>query len=367
MRILGIETTCDETAAGIVDASPLSSVTVMSSVISSQVDIHAPWGGVVPNLAARAHTAHLIPIITAALTEADTSPSSISLIAVANRPGLIPALLAGVAAAKTLAYAWRTPLIGIHHIEGHIYANWIDHAADIIFPVLALVVSGGHTQLVMMRDHCTYDIIGQTHDDAVGEAFDKTARILGLGYPGGPVIAARADAHTATAQENPFAFPRPMLHKSGYDFSFSGLKTAVLYAVKDYRAAHNLPDGTPLPSAVTDAMAHAFQDAAVDVLVTKTVHAARTYAARTVLLAGGVSANTALRDSLRAALATHLPTVRFFCPALSYCGDNAAMIAAAAYYRHTVTKNTMSYANGWRTLHAVATDPLTDADLPITT
>lgn len=362
MRILGIETTCDETAASVVTATDMSSIDVESSIVASQVKIHAPWGGVVPNLAAREHTKNLIPIITTALADASVQPPAIDMIAVANRPGLIPALLTGVAAAKTLAYAWRKPLIGIHHIEGHIYANWIDHATEIIFPVLALVVSGGHTQLVMMHDHCVYDIVGQTQDDAVGEAFDKVARILELGYPGGPAIATHADAFTTLQRANPFTLPRPMLQTPGYDFSFSGLKTAVLYTVKEFRATQQHTQHTPLPPDFVNAVAHAFQEAACDVLIKKTIRAARMYAARTVVLAGGVSANRHLRTHLRATLTEQLPNVRFFCPAQIYCGDNAAMIATAAYYRYTTTTDTTRYTDTWRTLHARATDTLPRSD-----
>lgn len=358
MQIFGIETTCDETAASVVRMTDGGAPVVASTVISSQVALHAQWGGVVPNLAAREHTKNLIPVMCAALSDADATPGDIDAIAVANRPGLIPALLTGVAAAKTLAYAWRTPLIGIHHIEGHIYANWIDHAAQIVFPVLALVVSGGHTQIILMRDHCVYDIIGQTHDDAVGEAFDKVARILGLGYPGGPVISARAAAYTARADANPLSFPRPMYTTPDYDFSFSGLKTAVLYAVKTFRAAHSLADDALLPADFVDAAAAAFQDAAVDVLVAKTLRAAKHHAVHTVLLAGGVSANTQLRDTLRTTIEQQLPAVRFFCPALAYCGDNAAMIAVAAHYRYMHTPDRTVFTDAWRTLTATASSPL---------
>lgn len=358
MRIFGIETTCDETAASVVHTSETDVLTVASNIVSSQVALHAPWGGVVPNLAAREHTKNLVPVMQNALADAAVRPSDIDLLAVANCPGLIPALLAGVAAAKTLAYTWHIPLIGIHHIEGHIYANWIDHATDIVFPVLALVVSGGHTQLVMMRDHCTYEIIGQTRDDAVGEAFDKVARILGLGYPGGPAISARAAAFATSGTHNDIALPRPMRTRANNDFSFSGLKTAVLYIVKDFRAAHHLADDAPLPADFVDAVAAAFQDAVTDILTIKTLHAAQHRNVRTVLLAGGVSANTHLRDTLRTALADTMPTTRFFCPALTYCGDNAAMIATAAHYRYMHTPDRTIFTTTWRTLTATAHAPL---------
>lgn len=362
MRILGIETTCDETAASVVECADTAQLHVVSSIVSSQVALHAPWGGVVPNLAAREHTKNLVPVIHTALSNAGCAAHTLDAIAVANRPGLIPALLAGTAAAKSLAYAWHLPLIAVHHIEGHIYANWIDHAAEIAFPIVALVVSGGHTQLIVMRRHCDYTIIGQTRDDAVGESFDKVARLLGLGYPGGPAIMKRADSDAP--EDAPVVhLPRPMAELSHYDFSFSGLKTAVLYAIKKFRAAQHLSENAPLPEAFGTAVAREFQAAVIDVLTAKTLHAARAHHAATIILAGGVSANTALRDALFHAAATHLPRVRCVCPSLPYCGDNAAMIAVAAYYRLTHSPDRAAYVDGWRTVTAVARDSIEKASL----
>ncbi len=354
MHILGIETSCDETAASII-AVENNIVTVKTNIISSQVELHAQWGGVVPNLAAREHTKNIIPVITQALTEAQTSKDDIDIIAVTNGPGLIPALLSGVSSAKTLAYTWHKPLMGIHHIEGHIYANWIEHAHDITFPVLALVVSGGHTQLVHMSDHCTYEIIGQTQDDAVGEAFDKVARILGLGYPGGPEVSKRAASYEKSGDKNPITLPRPMIDSGDFHFSFSGIKTAVLYCVKNFRQNHNLSEQDVLPQDFIDQVSHAFQEAVVEVLVTKTHQAAIQKNSTSIVLAGGVSANTQLRNALHSTTKT-LPHTKFFVPSLPYCLDNAVMIATAAYYRYAIldTKQKLTLMKGWNTVHATA-------------
>ncbi|MFA5986990.1 MAG: tRNA (adenosine(37)-N6)-threonylcarbamoyltransferase complex transferase subunit TsaD [Parcubacteria group bacterium] len=359
MRILAIETSCDETAASIITATD-DRIIVQSNVISSQVKLHAQWGGVVPNLAAREHTKNIIPVLTEALTTADTTRDTIDLIAVTQCPGLIPALLSGVSAAKTLAYAWHKPLIGIHHIEGHIYANWLSADRMIIFPALALVVSGGHTQLILMSHHCHYVIIGETQDDAVGEAFDKVARILGLGYPGGPIISARAQKYADTCKENPLTLPQPMRSSGDFNFSFSGLKTAVLYLVKEYRKKNHLQEKDALPEDFIDQVAHAFQSATVDILTFKTLRAAKKYAPRSILLAGGVSANTQLRLSLGDMIATDLSDKELFVPALPYCLDNAAMIATAAYYRHQHMSKEVreSLTLQWKTLQAYAHHPL---------
>lgn len=334
MKILAIETSCDETAVSIITAEH-TSITVNANIISSQVALHAQWGGVVPNLAAREHTKNMIPVLSEALTIAQTKKDEIDLIAVTHGPGLIPALLCGVSTAKSLAYAWHKPLIGIHHIEGHIYANWINESKKIQFPILALVVSGGHTQLVCMKGHCTYEIIGQTQDDAVGEAFDKVARLLSLGYPGGPIISERAQKWEDTAQENPITLPQPMKNSGDYNFSFSGIKTAVLYLVKEYRKKNSLADDMQLPQDFIDQVAHAFQKAIVEVLTEKTCRAAQEYRAKTVMLAGGVSANAQLRDYLDNAIKKTDHNIIFSTPSLTYCLDNAAMIAMAAYYRYT--------------------------------
>ena len=353
MKILAIETSCDETAASIISIED-NKLSVNSNIISSQVELHAQWGGVVPNLAAREHTKNIIPVITESLETAKASKKDVDLIAVTHGPGLIPALLSGVSASKSLAFAWKKPLIGIHHIEGHIYANWISNP-DIKFPALALVVSGGHTQLVLMKKHCTYEIIGQTQDDAVGEAFDKVARILDLGYPGGPIISERAALFTQVGTLNDITLPQPMKNSGDYNFSFSGIKTAVLYLVKNFREENNLSPDDKLPQDFIDAVAHAFQTASVEVLTAKTTKAAVEYDVKSILLAGGVSANIQLRDVLKQET-SHLTDVTFHAPSMEYCLDNAAMIAVAAHYRYTtlIQKEKILLKYGWRTVAAKA-------------
>lgn len=361
MNILAIETSCDETAISIVEASIEYStespiITVHSNIISSQVELHAQWGGVVPNLAAREHTKNIIPVLTEALETAHVKKGDINLIAVTHAPGLIPALLCGVSVAKSLAYAWRKPLMGVHHIEGHIYANWIEQKKDILFPVLALVVSGGHTQLVLMKGHCQYEIVGQTQDDAVGEAFDKVARILGLGYPGGPIISQRAEIFEKIKKENDITLPQPMKNSGDYNFSFSGIKTAALYLVKNFRKENNLSDDADLPQNFIDAVAHAFQKATVEILTKKTLTAVKNYNVRSVLLAGGVSANIQLREKLQQEIATSFSDVQFFAPKMEYCLDNAAMIGAAAHHRYNTIsqKEKDEFVDGWKTVAAKA-------------
>lgn len=354
MKILAIETSCDETAAAVIDTDHTE--IVRANVISSQVSLHAQWGGVVPNLAAREHTKNIIPVLTETLENAGVQKKDVDLIAVTHGPGLIPALLSGVSAAKSLAYVWKKPLIGIHHIEGHIYANWIENAEKIIFPALALVVSGGHTQLTLMHDHCDYEIVGQTQDDAVGEAFDKVARLLGLGYPGGPIISERAQKFEKSGKENTVTLPRPMRDSGDFNFSFSGIKTAVLYLVKEYRKEHDLTEDAPLPEDFIDATAHAFQEAVVDVLTHKTLKAAEKYAVKTIMLAGGVSANTQLRNELATKTTERFSDVFFATPPFTYCLDNAAMIALAAYYRYKKMDNAQqsTLLDNWKNLDAQA-------------
>lgn len=340
--ILAIETSCDETAAAVVGKDG-DSVHVRSNIVSSQIALHAPFGGVVPNLAAREHTKNIVPVIESALREARVSPEDLDAIAVTAGPGLAPALQIGVTAAKTLSYLWKKPLLPIHHIEGHIYANFIQEirsnpvtsgsqsSIPFSFPLLALVVSGGHTELVLMCDHFTYDILGETEDDAVGEAFDKVAKMLGLPYPGGPEIAARAetdqsDAARATHDIKAFAFPRPMKESGDYRFSFSGLKTAVLYFLKRHEERK-----TDKP--FINAVCREFQEAALDVLISKTRHAITEHHPRTIIIAGGVSANTELRHRMDAMIAHDFPEAKFLMPPFKYSLDNAAMIGAAALFR----------------------------------
>lgn len=336
MKILGIESSCDETAAAVVE----DGVRLLSNVVRSQIDIHKAYGGVVPEVAARSHIEVINPVIDEALTQAGLSWGDIDGIGVTYAPGLLGSLLVGTLAARTIAHTKHIPLYPVHHVEGHVYANFITaHAPNAAalkglsfpakqpaFPLLALIVSGGHSQLVLFQGHGDYRLLGQTQDDAVGEAFDKVAKILGLPYPGGPSI---ADAAT---QGNPSAFTLPKAKMRGtYDFSFSGLKTAVLRAVQHaVGVAYDFPSHR-LPELVSEQlqrdMAASFQRVAVETLVEKTVAACREYAPASVVIAGGVAANQELRRQLQATL----PLPIDYAP-MSLCTDNAAMIASLAYF-----------------------------------
>ncbi len=342
MRTLGIETSCDETSVSVVEYKN-DGINVLSNIISSQVKLHAKWGGVVPNLAAREHLKNIVPVLKLALKEAKIKPESLDLISVTNGPGLIPALLIGTSSSKTISYVWKKPLIGIHHIEGHIYANFI--SKDSQFPILCLVVSGGHTQLVLMKDHLKYEIIGQTLDDAAGEAFDKVARILDIGYPGGPAVSKIAENYKPQTKNYDIALPRPMLNRNNFDFSFSGLKTAVLYETKKH------PQLLKDKKYITE-ICHEFQQATVDVLVSKTIKAARKYNPKTIMLAGGVAANSELRKQLGEAIRENIPATKYQIPDMEYTGDNAAMIATAACFRwQRTTKAQKGKAlQNWKTL-----------------
>jgi len=330
MKILAIETSCDETAAAIVEEKSCK-IKVLSSVVSSQAKLHAKWGGVVPNLAAREHLKNIFPIIRLTLKKARVEYNKIDLIAVTSGPGLIPALLIGLSTAKTLAYFWKKPLLGIHHIEGHIYANFIgkDSKCKIKnskFPILCLVVSGGHTQLILMKKHLDYKIIGETLDDAAGEAFDKVARILKLGYPGGPIIASLAAKFKVNDLRSQIVLPRPMINSADFDFSFSGLKTAVLYLAK--KESKKLADEKFITAVCAE-----FQQAVIDILTAKTLKAAQKYRPKTIMLAGGVSANQELRKQLKQTIRKNLKSVLCMMPDRLYSVDNAAMIGAAACFR----------------------------------
>ncbi len=307
-RILAIETSCDETSAAVIE----NGVTILSNVIASQVDLHAQYGGVFPEVASRRHIEVIHPVITQAMNEAHLGFDDLDCIAVTQGPGLVGSLLVGVNMAKGLALGRNKPLLGINHIEGHIYSLWLSRQAEEIeFPLLTLVVSGGHTELYLMTDHGQYQHLGGTLDDAAGEAFDKVGRVLGLPFPGGPAI------DKAAREGNPaaFQFPRAVMEE-GYQFSFSGLKTAVLRQSQKYQG--NLP---------LNDIAASFQAAVVDVLVEKTGRAAAEYGVTAVHLAGGVSANSALRQAMRERLDTPV-----WYPPLILCTDNAAMIGAAAHW-----------------------------------
>ena len=310
MRILGIETSCDETAAAVVEDGRR----VRSSIVSSQVELHAPYGGVVPELASRAHVELVNPVVDEALMEAGIlDPGELDAVAACHGPGLAGALLVGVSAAKALALATGLPYVQVNHLEAHLYAGWLE-VPDLQPPLAVLIVSGGHTLLVVMEDHGRYRMMGQTVDDAAGEAFDKVARFLGLGYPGGPAI----DRLAAEGDPRAVSFPRAMLDE-GYDFSFSGLKTAVLNHVRQH------------PEVATADVAASFQEAVVDVLTRKLVAAADDAGTPTLVLGGGVAANSRLRA--RVGEAAEGTGRRVFLPPLALCTDNGAMIAGAAWWR----------------------------------
>jgi len=309
-RVLGIETSCDETAAAVVDDGH----SIASSVVSSQIDLHAAYGGVVPELAGRAHVELLTPVLAEALGQAgsDTSGSGIDAVAVTSGPGLIGSLLVGVAEAKALSMAWGVPLIGVNHLEAHLFASLLEQR-DLGWPLVVLLVSGGHTLLIEVTEPGRYRQLGGTIDDAAGEAFDKVARFLGLGYPGGPAIDRIAEVGNADA----FAFPRS--YPGGYDFSFSGLKTSVVTMVRRH------------PEASTADVAASFRRAVVDVLVTRAMGAADDVGATAVCLAGGVAANSLLRRRTEDACAE--AGIGAFLPSRALCTDNAAMVAAAGWWR----------------------------------
>lgn len=313
--ILGIETSCDETSAAVL----VDGMDLRSHIISSQIATHQKYGGVVPEIASREHILHLQQVVQQALDEAKVSFGDLSAIAVTYGPGLVGSLLVGVSGAKAMAYASGIPLIGVNHLEGHIYANFL-HQQDINFPFLALLVSGGHTHLILFEAHGRYKVLGQTRDDAAGEALDKVARTLGLGYPGGPQIQKAAQEGNAQA----FKFPRAMLEPKSLDFSFSGMKSAVLNTLNSARMrGENLcvPD-----------LAASFQQAIVDVLVRKALVAIEQTEVKTLLLAGGVAANRLLRETLDQNLKER--NIRLVSPPPLFCTDNGAMIAMAGYYHY---------------------------------
>jgi N6-L-threonylcarbamoyladenine synthase len=312
-RILGIETSCDETAAAVV----VRAREVRSSVVASQINQHARYGGVVPEIASRAHVETLTPVIAQALVESGFADDEIDAVAATSGPGLVGSLLVGVSAAKALALVWDVPFVAVNHLEGHLYAAFLEEP-DLDLPLVVLLVSGGHTMLVHMEDHGRYRLLGSTIDDAAGEAFDKVARYLGLGYPGGPLI----DKLATQGDPQAIAFPRGMIDRDDerrHDFSFSGLKTAVVNHVRKH------------PDVATADVAASFQEAVVDVLVTKARRAAQEVGAKGLCLGGGVAANSALRDRFAQACAED--GIRAFVPSRAMCTDNAAMIAAAGWWR----------------------------------
>ena len=331
MQILGIETSCDETAVAVVEGNG-DQVQIKESLVASQIKDHAKYGGVVPEIAARKHVDVLFGLLEA--IGVDRSGDGIDAIAVTRGPGLAPALRVGVAAAKTLSLLWDKPLVGANHLEGHIYSVLLGvssdklHITSLKFPAICLLVSGGHTEIVLMKDHGVYEHIGETRDDAAGEAFDKVAKLLGLGYPGGPIVSKLA----AEGDSGAIEFPRPMLKSGDYDFSFSGLKTAVLYHLQNSGIiTDRLKSPKNKPGKEVVDICASFQEAVVDVLVSKTMKAVAEYQPKSVVLGGGVSANERLRSRL--ADATQEAGLEFYAAPIEYTGDNAAMIAAAGYFR----------------------------------
>jgi len=326
-RVLAIETSCDETAASVVELHQSSienhhSIVVLSSIVSSQIDIHKITGGVVPEVAARAHVEAIIPVISEAMKQAGIAKEEIDAIATTTQPGLRPALVVGETAGWALAAAWNKPFLPVHHIAGHISAAWLqtevgNRESEVgtrrhAFPSIVLVVSGGHTQLFQLNEKLELKLLGQTRDDAAGEAFDKIARLLELPYPGGPELAKLA----LQGNEKAFDFPRPMLNSEDLDFSFSGLKTSVYYAIRDKKLSQQEKAD----------VASSAQNAIVDILVQKTLRAVQQEGAQEVIIAGGVAANTKLRETMRIALGD----TPLIVPPIKYCTDNAAMIGAAA-------------------------------------
>jgi len=312
--ILGIETSCDETAAAVVE----NGVNILSNIVSSQITIHQKFGGVVPEIASRKHIENIIPVVDEALCKSGKNIDDLSGIAVTYGPGLIGSLLVGLSAAKAIAYSKNIPLIGVNHLEAHVYANFLEHR-KLEPPLICLIVSGGHTSLIWMKDFGKYELLGQTKDDAAGEAFDKIAKILSLGYPGGPIIEKLAKEGNSSLIE----FPRPLLDDKSYDFSFSGLKTAVIYHIKKLKEENkNIPTRDLLAS---------FQKAVIDVLAEKTVRAALNFKTKQIVLAGGVAANSSLRKEIREK--ANSLEIKVFYPSFFLCTDNAAMVASVGYYK----------------------------------
>jgi N6-L-threonylcarbamoyladenine synthase len=313
--ILAIETSCDETAAAVVR----NGREVLSNIISSQIELHKLYGGVVPEIASRKHIEKINQVIEEALAEAKVTLDDVDAIGVTYGPGLVGALLVGVAQAKAISFAKNKPLVGVHHIEGHVSANYIENK-DLEPPFLCLIVSGGHTHLVLVKEYGVYEIIGRTRDDAAGEAFDKVARAIGLGYPGGPKI----DKLSREGNKNAITFPRAQIEGAPYDFSFSGLKSAVLNHINSCEMKKEEIN--------TADIAASFQEAVIDVLVSKTILAAKDFGMKRVALAGGVASNTHLRVAMAAACKDN--KLEFYHPSPILCTDNAAMIGVAAYYEY---------------------------------
>ncbi len=344
MVILGIETSCDETSAAII-AGDNNKVHLLANTTSSSLDLHSKTGGIIPEQAAREQLRYMLPVLTQTLDEAKIAIKDIDALAITYGPGLIGSLLVGVETIKTIGYVLQKPIIPVNHMVGHIYANWIDNKNNIEFPAIALVVSGGHTDLLLLRNHGDMQLLGGTRDDAAGECFDKCARLLGYAYPGGPHISKLA----ITGNEKAFPFPRPMINDKNYAFSFSGLKTAFLNTTKKHfpllRTTSQTTKGGWNQIRLTDTasleekqtlsdLCASLQRAIIDVLLKKTMRAAKEYHVKSVLLSGGVSANKLLRSAFEKE--TKENTIHLYIPHPTLCTDNAAMIAAAAYFHHNI-------------------------------
>ncbi len=345
MTILGIETSCDETSIAVLKYSQRQ-INLAAHLISSQIKLHAPWGGVVPELAARQHSEVIIHLLHQALKQARVTPTQIDLIAVTGGPGLITALQVGVETAKALALAWKKPLINVNHIAGHIVSPWLNKGRwDLVnkkstWPAIALIVSGGHTEIYLLKNLNSWCLLGKTLDDAAGEAFDKVAKLLKLPYPGGPQVAKLAKLGNIEA----FKFPRPLISQPNYDFSYAGLKTAVLYSVQKIKN---------ITKNVKQDVCASFQEAATDVLATKTIKAASHFRAKTIIVAGGVSANQYLRQKFTAKIKQQKLKINLLFPDLEFTGDNAAMIALAGAIEAN-KKGLDYYKNKWSSIQAQA-------------
>ncbi|MBI2590378.1 MAG: tRNA (adenosine(37)-N6)-threonylcarbamoyltransferase complex transferase subunit TsaD [Candidatus Blackburnbacteria bacterium] len=322
MTILGIETSCDETAAAVVKDGK----EILSNAIASSVEMHAKTGGIIPEQAAREQVKSIIPVINEAIGNCKLKIENLDAIAVTYGPGLIGSLLVGVETARTLSWVWDKPIVPINHLLGHIYANWLDNPPTL--PAIALVVSGGHTDIVLLKDHREVEWIGGTRDDAAGETFDKAARLLTLGYPGGPAIAASAAKFPISNFQFPIKLPRPLLDQNNFDFSFSGLKTAVL------REVNQLKEANQLSNQAINQIAYEVQEAITDVLVAKTLKAAQRCGVKTILVSGGVAANSRLCEKFEFSIGHLSLDINLHIPSPKLCTDNAAMIAAAAEFNY---------------------------------
>ncbi|MGB9743577.1 MAG: tRNA (adenosine(37)-N6)-threonylcarbamoyltransferase complex transferase subunit TsaD [Minisyncoccales bacterium] len=335
MKILAIDTSCDDTAISLIETKKRK-IKILADLVSSQIKIHAAYGGVYPFLAKREHQKNLPIVLKRAWQKAGMTEKKIDLIAVTIGPGLEPCLWTGINFAKTLAKKLNLPIVPINHIEAHIFANFIHDNFQKIFPAICLVVSGGHTQLILMRQIGNYQLLGETRDDAAGECFDKTARILGLGYPGGPAIAATATKSKIPNLKFKITLPRPMLQQKNYDFSFSGLKTAVLY---DYQKRAPEIKNSLIYQQI---MCREIQQAIIDVLINKTIRAAKNFKTKSIILGGGVVANEELRKQFKKASRSIMPKIHLLMPPKKFCTDNAVMVAINALY-HWPKKKTKKW------------------------